>query len=95
LSVFFIFDIDDDDTIDLSRQSAIELLLEEAKKRIGLSKIKKLLGASQESPKKELPNKKSSVTLSNTQSQVSQAADRFLSDDESKQQAAKLIKWIE
>jgi hypothetical protein len=70
-------------------------LLEEAKKRVGLSKIKKLLGASEPKVQTEPKQAKPSVTLSNEQSQTSQPADRFLSDEESLAQAAKLIKWVE
>ena len=70
-------------------------LLEEAKKRVGLSKIKKLLGASEPKAQTEPKQTKPSVTLSNEQAQTSQTADRFMSDDESRQVAAKLIKWVE
>lgn len=72
-----------------------EYLLEEAKKRVGLSKIKKLLGASEQKTPSEPKQQKSSVTLSNEQAQTSQPANRFLSDDESKANAAKLIRWVE
>jgi hypothetical protein len=69
-------------------------LLNEAKKRIELNKIKKLMGASQvtQPPAKEV--KKPSVTLSNQQSQVQPSGKPNMSDEESKREAAKLIKWI-
>lgn len=73
-----------------------EQLLEEAKKRIELGKIKKLMGASAEKTpevKPSQPVKKSSVTLSNETTQVQPPSGRFLSDDESKREAAKLIKF--
>jgi hypothetical protein len=72
-----------------------EHLLEEAKKQLALNKVKKLLGTS-ETPKNE-PNKgkKVSPTLSNEQSQVQSAKKSMLSDDESKAEAAKLIRWVE
>lgn len=72
-------------------------LYEEAKKRIGLNKIKKLLDASkpqQPTPaSKQVSTSKPSVTLSNNNSQVQSAAKRFLSDEESKREVSKLLVW--
>lgn len=79
--------------------AAEEGLLDEAKKRIELGKIKKLLGASQKLPetKDAAPQataaKKETPTLSNQKAQVQPTKSRFLSDEESKAQAAKLIRW--
>lgn len=70
-------------------------LLDEAKKRINLSKIKKLLEPSQSSKEEPGKGKKVSPTLSNEQSQVQGAKKQFLSDEESKAEAAKLIRWVE
>lgn len=70
-------------------------LYEEAKKRIELPKLKKLLGTSQDKTPTELNKapKKTSATLSNEASQVQPTTGRFLSDEESKREAAKLIKF--
>lgn len=83
--------------------AAEEGLLEEARKRIELSKIKKLLGASQKPPETNAgpasvaqaanATKKETMTLSNQKAQVQPTKSRFLSDEESKKQAAKLIRW--
>lgn len=72
-----------------------EHLLEEAKKRIELKKIKKLLEPSQAKVPTEPSKvpKKTSATLSNEASQVQPNTGRFLSDEESKREAAKLIKF--
>lgn len=74
-----------------------ERLLEQAKKRVNLSKIQKLLGASQKTETQSEPKqgKKVSPTLSNEQSQVQGAKKQFLSDEESRKEAAKLIRWVE
>lgn len=71
-----------------------EYLLEEAKKLVDREKVKKLL-SSQTPSKTATPSGKSSPTLSNAQAaQASkQTAARRLSDEESKIEAAKLIKW--
>jgi len=80
-------------------EAAEEELLEQAKKRIGLAKIKKLMGASEiktQEPKPQAPIapvKKTSTTLSNSATQVQPTTGQFLSDEESKRQAAKLIKF--
>jgi hypothetical protein len=72
-------------------------LLEEAKKRINLSKIRKLMGPSMETKTQDSKplDKKSSVTLSNDQSQTSSTGRRELSDEEALREAAKHIKWVE
>ena len=72
-------------------------LLEEAKKYIGRNKIKKLMGASQETkPQESKPlEKQSSMTLSNEQSQTSSTGRRQMSDEEALREAAKLIRWEE
>ncbi len=68
-----------------------EYLFEQAKKMLERVKIKKLYSANSAAPK-VAPEK--STTLSNTQAaQVPQAGQRYLSDDESKMEAAKLIRW--
>jgi len=67
-----------------------EYLLEEAKKLVDREKVKKLL---QPQPPKA-PQGKSSPTLSNAQAaQASSKPGRKLSEDESKAEAAKLLKW--
>lgn len=72
-------------------------LLEEAKKRIKLGKITRLMEPPQppKAPptKPETSKKSSSVTLSNETTQVQPTSGRFLSDEESKREAAKLIKF--
>jgi hypothetical protein len=68
-------------------------LLDQAKDRIKLSKIKKLMEPVE--PPKTKPDSKSSVTLSNSNAQVRPSTGRFLSDDESKAEAAKLIRWTQ
>jgi len=70
-------------------------LLGEAKKRIELHKIKKLVGASQVAQPPAKAEKKVSMTLSNEKSQVQPSSKSYMSDDESKREAAKLIKWIQ
>lgn len=75
-----------------------EQLLSEAKKRIELSKIKKLMASTDSQTKKETttqkpPSKPASVTLSNEKAQVQGSTRAFQSDEESKRQAAKLIRW--
>lgn len=74
-----------------------EHLLEEAKKYLEKSKIQKLMGASEKTQEVKPKETKSqeSVTLSNSQSQISNAGERWLSDEESKREAAKLIRWTE
>jgi hypothetical protein len=70
-------------------------LLEEAKKRLNLSKIKKLTGANPGNEPKSEP-KKASITLSNTQSQsVTGNEKRAISNEESLATAAKLLRWQE
>lgn len=73
-----------------------EHLLEEAKKLVDREKVKKLL---QPEPKKPAPAQgagKSSPTLSNAQAaQASKKPSRTLSDEESKAEAAKLIRWMD
>lgn len=80
--------------IDEAAQAVEEQLFTEAKKRIELQKIKKLMGASQVTPPPAKEVKKPSVTLSNQQSQVQPSGKANMSDEESKREAAKLIKWI-
>lgn len=83
----------------LDLKTAAELvenyLLEEAKKRVGLSKVKKLLGASEE--KAQIQNKpeqkKQSVTLTNSQSQSATTGRRGMSQEEQLMEAAKMIRW--
>ena len=76
-------------------EAAEEELLKQAKKRIGLSKIKKLMGASETKTQETKPQqvKKTGVTLSNEAAQVQSNSGRFLSDEESKAEAAKLIRF--
>ena len=78
-------------------EATAKALLEEAKKRIKLDKIKKLLEASapaQPTPKsKPSEQAKASVTLSNDTSQVQSTKKSFLSDDESTAEVAKLLVW--
>lgn len=81
-------------------EAAEEELLEQAKKRIGLAKIKKLMGAPETKTQETKPQapaqaapKKTGATLSNTASQVQPTSGRYLSDDESKAEAAKLIRF--
>lgn len=85
--------------IKIAAEAVENHLLGEAKKRIGLNKIKKLLGASEvqnETQKVEQgKNTKASVTLSNEKSQVQSTKKSFLSDEDSKKEAAKLIVWNE
>lgn len=74
--------------------AAEEELLEQAKKRIHLAKVKKLMGASETKTQETKPQvKKTGVTLSNEASQVQPNSGRFLSDEESKAEAAKLIRF--
>ena len=76
-------------------EAAEEELLEQARKRIGLAKIKKLMGASETKTQEVKPQqvKKPGTTLSNEASQVQSSSGKFLSDDESKKEAAKLIRF--
>lgn len=71
-----------------------EYLLEEAKKLVDREKVKKLLQP-QTPQKSAAPTGKSSPTLSNAQAAQasSKQAAKVLSDEESKAQAAKLIRW--
>jgi hypothetical protein len=71
-----------------------EYLLEEAKKLVDREKVKKLLQPS-EAPKKPVASQTGAKTLSNAQAaQASQKpAGRILSNEESKAEAAKLIRW--
>lgn len=71
-----------------------EYLLEEAKKLVDREKVKKLFAP--QAPTPAAPKGKSSPTLSNAQAaQASKPAAKTLSDEESKAEAAKLIKWID
>lgn len=67
-------------------------LLDEAKKQMSLSKVKAL---AQQVVAKPTEGKPATSTLSNTHSAqaVSSKSGKFLSDDESRKEAAKLIKW--
>lgn len=71
-----------------------EYLLEEAKKLVDREKVRKLLQP-QTPTKSAAPQGKSSPTLSNAQAaQASgKTAAKFLSDEESKAEAAKLLRW--
>ena len=70
-----------------------EYLLEEAKKLVDREKVKKLL-SSQTPTKTATSTGKSSPTLSNAAAaQATKSAARLLSDEESKAEAAKLIRW--
>jgi hypothetical protein len=69
-------------------------LLSELEKRTGLSKVQKLLAAKVQTPKAK-ESKPASPTLTNAMSQASSTGKRRLSDEESRQEAAKLIKWSE
>jgi hypothetical protein len=84
-------------SVDEASKLVEEHLLEEAKQYLNKSKIKKLLETSEKTPetKPEVKRETESVTLSNSQSQVSQAGERYLSDEESKARAAKMIRWNE
>lgn len=69
-----------------------EYLLEEAKKLVDREKVKKLLQPAPEAKKQPTAAK----TLSNAAaSQAPSTSGRKLSDEESKAEAAKLIKWID
>lgn len=71
-----------------------EYLLEEAKKLVDREKVKKLLQP--QTPKPAEKTGKSSPTLSNAQAaQAQKQAAKPLSDEESKAEAAKLIRWID
>lgn len=72
-----------------------QYLLEEAKKQLNLGKIKGLLSPKEQQEAKEKPTEgKASVTLSNTQAaQVPKQGQQRLSDEQSKVEAAKLIRW--
>lgn len=72
-------------------------LLDEAKKHLNVNKIKSLLGNQETAaPKPSAPQQTAVNTLSNTESaSVPSSSSRFLSEDESKREAAKLIKWVE
>ena len=70
-----------------------EYLLEEAKKLVDREKVKKLLQP-QQPEKPAAPSGKAPPTLSNAQAaQASKNVARKLSDEESKAEAAKLLKW--
>lgn len=70
-----------------------EYLLDEAKKLVDREKVKKLLQP-QTPNKPAAPQGKSSPTLSNAAAaQATKSAAKFLSDEESKREAAKLIRW--
>lgn len=70
-----------------------EYLLEEAKKLVDREKVKKLLQP-QQPEKPAAPSGKAPPTLSNAQAaQASKNVARNLSDEESKAEAAKLLKW--
>jgi uncharacterized protein YyaL (SSP411 family) len=69
-----------------------EYLLEEAKKLVDREKVKKLLQS--QTPSKPAVQGKSSPTLSNAAAvSATKSAARVLSDEESKVEAAKLIRW--
>jgi len=70
-----------------------EYLLEEAKKLIDRDKVKKLMGAGSDA--KKPAQGKPQVTLSNDQVSQSPKGKHFLSDEESRAEAAKLIRWVE
>lgn len=71
-----------------------KFLLEDAKKLVDREKVKKLMQPPPAPPK--TPGQKAAPTLSNTQStQVPTQGTKKLSDEESKREAAKLIKWID
>lgn len=88
---------DDADSIELlsiqeAAQRVEDRLLNEAKKRVELGKIKKLLGAPT-TQSKEPVKKPASVTLSNSKQQAQGTKRAFLSDEESKKEAAKNLRW--
>lgn len=70
-----------------------EYLLEEAKKLAESKKLKSIFGAAQ--PKPEVQERKAQPTLSNTLSSQSgvKSSERFVSDEQSKAEAARLLKW--
>lgn len=71
-----------------------DYLFEQAKKMLEREKIKKLVGATSPAKPAEKPAQGKPTTLSNTQSaQVDQKPQRTLTSDESKAEAAKLIRW--
>lgn len=76
-------------------QHVEDYLLEEAKKHLNVNKIKSLLGQKEtETPPPGSPQKAAVNTLSNTEAAtVPNISSRNLSDEESKREAAKLIKW--
>jgi len=84
----------------LSNQEACEhvesYLLEEAKKHLNVNKIKKLLNPEPAPPQPNQEQKTAAKTLSNMEaSTMPNTGSRFTSDDESKREAAKLIRWFE
>lgn len=75
-----------------------EYLLEEAKKLVDRDKVKKLLQPTQAKPTQkptQAVGGKSSPTLSNAVSATATPSSRNLSNEESKAEAAKLIRWEE
>ena len=69
-----------------------KILLDEAKKLVDREKVKKLLQP--QTPSKPVVQGKSSPTLSNAvAAQASTKSGRTLSDEDSKREAAKLIRW--
>jgi len=84
----------------LSNEEACEhvenYLLDEAKKHLNVNKIKSLLNP-EPAPQKPRPEQRTVAnTLSNTESATVPTRDgRVLSDEESKREAAKLIRWME
>lgn len=72
-------------------------LMAELEKRMSLSKAQKLVGAALGKPATQASTgtKPASPTLTNKMGQVSSTAKRHMSDDESKRDAAKLIRWTE
>jgi hypothetical protein len=85
----------------LSNEEACEhvenYLLEEAKKALNVNKIKSMFGQKEPGAQEPKPTPKTGVnTLSNTESAtVPSSTSRVMSDEESKREAAKLIRWVE
>jgi hypothetical protein len=78
----------------VAAQLVEDQLFEDLQKKLELQKVKSKTGAS--SATKQGPAKTPSVTLTNNNTQASApVVKRNLSDDESKEEAAKLIRWIE
>lgn len=84
----------------LSHEEACEhvenYLLEEAKKHLSVNKIKQLFGPEAAAEKAKETQKPGVKTLTNAEAAtVPTTGSNFMSDDDSKREAAKLIRWVE